>query len=241
MAIGSITGTFNTPSAEQVASRADTLDRLDFLQMLMAQMRNQDPMSPMDSQEYAAQLAQFSSVQELTAIKAALDESINMNMLMTQSINGNLAAALVGKTVRAQNNAISLTGTEGADLRYTLSGAATDVQIEIRNEAGDVVRTIAANAQPEGAAAVFWDGRDQNGNQAPNGRYTFTVAAKNADGNDVTATTYTQGVVTAINYANGAVTLTVNGNEVLLGDIMAVMATEDGGSDEFTDAFMGPR
>ena len=232
MAVDAVTGTstFNTPSVDQTGSRADTLDQLDFLQMLMAQMRNQDPMSPMDSQEYAAQLAQFSSVQELSKIKAALDESINMNLLMTQSINGNLAAALVGKTVRAQNNSVSIDGS-GADLRFTLGSAATNVEIQVLDSSGEVVRTISGNAQSAGDAAEYWDGRDDSGNRVPNGNYTFNVTATDAEGNEVVAATYITGVVTAINYANGEVTLTVNGQQLYLGDIMSVMATDDSGTD----------
>lgn len=241
MAVGAINSTFNLPSAEQVSSRADALDQIDFLQMLMAQMRNQDPMSPMDSQEYAAQLAQFSSVQELTAIKESLEESINMNLLMTQSINGNLAAALVGKTVRAQNNTVEVSGTSGADLRYALGAAATNVQIEVLNSSGEVVRTISANAQAAGNAAVYWDGRDQNGNQVPNGDYTFNVTASDADGKEVAATTYIQGVVTAINYSEDGVSLTVNGQQVFLGDILAVLAADDSGSNGPNSSMAGQR
>ena len=229
MEIGQITSTFGTPSAGQLGSRQDTLDQMDFLQMLMAQLRAQDPMNPLEGHEYAAQLASFSSVQELQGIQEALEESINMNLLMTQSINGNLAAALVGKTVRAQNNTINIDGA-GADLRYTLGEAVTNIQIEVRDADGSVIRTLSGTAQSAGDAALYWDGRDTNGNRVPNGAYTFDVSASNADGSSVSATTYVEGIVTAINYAGGQVTLTVNGQEMFLGDIMSVMATRENGS-----------
>ncbi|MBK6766413.1 MAG: hypothetical protein IPG71_08870 [bacterium] len=232
MAIDAITSTFNAPSADQIGSRQDSLDRLDFLQMLMAQMRNQDPMSPMESQEYAAQLAQFSSVQELTAIKAALDESLSMNLLMTQSINGNLAAALVGKTVRAQNNAIEIASGSGADLRFRLESAATEIQVTVRDANGEVVRTLTMSPKNAGDTALNWDGRDADGNRVPAGSYTFEVSAKDADGAEVAATTYVEGIVTAVNYAGGAVTLTVNGHELLLGDIISVTSTTEENSTE---------
>lgn len=37
----------------------------EFLKLLVAQMKNQDPLNPMDGQQMAAQLAQFSSVEQL--------------------------------------------------------------------------------------------------------------------------------------------------------------------------------
>jgi flagellar basal-body rod modification protein FlgD len=236
MAISAVNSTFNTPAAEQVGSRTDALDRLDFLQMLMAQMQNQDPMSPMESQEYAAQLAQFSSVQELTSIKQALDESINMNLLMTQSINSNLAAALVGKTVRAQNNTVEIADNSGADLRFSLGSAATTIQVDVRDESGEIVRTLSVSPHEAGDTAAYWDGRDSNGNRVPNGNYTFEVSAQNADGGDVAATTYVEGIVTAVNYADGGVTLTVNGQELSLGDIVSVMSGESSDSSEDNSA-----
>ena len=46
------------------ASKAQ-VDYQSFLKLLVAQMKNQDPMNPMDGQEMAAQLAQFTSVEQL--------------------------------------------------------------------------------------------------------------------------------------------------------------------------------
>ena len=43
----------------------DALGKDEFLKLLVAQMKNQDPMNPMDGQQMAAQLAQFSSVEQL--------------------------------------------------------------------------------------------------------------------------------------------------------------------------------
>ncbi|MCL4867044.1 MAG: hypothetical protein KJZ47_14210, partial [Gemmatimonadales bacterium] len=49
------------------------LGKEDFLAMLVAQLRNQDPLNPMDGAEYAAQLAQFSTVEQLIQIGAKID------------------------------------------------------------------------------------------------------------------------------------------------------------------------
>ncbi|MCB1059366.1 MAG: hypothetical protein KDB65_03970 [Calditrichaeota bacterium] len=239
MEVAATTSTFNIPSTDQISSRQETLDQIDFLQMLMAQLKAQDPMNPLQGHEYAAQLASFSSVQELQGIQSSLEESINMNLLMTQSINGNLAAALVGKTVRAQNNTVSVDGT-GADLRFSLASAATDVSVQVQDSDGNIIRTIDANAREAGDGAVYWDGLDDAGNRVPAGDYSFAVSASDANGTDVSATTYVEGIVTAINYEGGQVTLTVNGQQLLLGDIMSVMAAEgESSSDSQTATYQG--
>lgn len=224
MAVTPVTNLFQTPPADKISSRQETMDQIDFLQMLMAQLRAQDPMNPLQGHEYAAQLAQFSSVQQLEAIQGSLEESINMNMMMTQSINGNLAAALVGKTVRAQNNSVSLASGGDADLRYTLGGSATDIEVRVLDSEGNVVRTLNGNSHEAGDAATYWDGRDDNGNRVPAGNYTFEVSAKNDSGDTINATTYLEGIVSAVNYADGQVTLTVNGQDLFLGEILSVMS-----------------
>jgi flagellar basal-body rod modification protein FlgD len=45
----------------------------EFVKLLITQMQNQDPMNPMDGKDLAAQLAQFSSVEQLININAKLD------------------------------------------------------------------------------------------------------------------------------------------------------------------------
>lgn len=61
------TTTDSTKNTSAIDSRINkATDNKDaFLQMLVAQLKNQDPMSPMDNQDFLAQMAQFSTVEEL--------------------------------------------------------------------------------------------------------------------------------------------------------------------------------
>lgn len=43
-----------------------------FLKLLMAEMQNQDPMNPMDSKDTVAQMAQFSTVEQLTKVSESV-------------------------------------------------------------------------------------------------------------------------------------------------------------------------
>lgn len=54
-------------------SEVGKLDQNDFLNMLLTQLQNQDPMNPMDNTEFASQLAQYSSLEQLTSIGGKID------------------------------------------------------------------------------------------------------------------------------------------------------------------------
>jgi flagellar basal-body rod modification protein FlgD len=65
------TGNTGTPGAagEDAATKADPLGRDMFLQLLITQLQHQDPMQPQENGEFLAQLAQFSSLENLQQIK----------------------------------------------------------------------------------------------------------------------------------------------------------------------------
>lgn len=51
----------------------ESLGREDFLAMLIAQLENQDPLDPQDATEFTAQLAQFSSLDQLISMRGSMD------------------------------------------------------------------------------------------------------------------------------------------------------------------------
>ena len=63
-----------------------------FLKLLVAQLKNQDPTSPMDQKDMMAQMAQFTSVEQLTAMVDTL-KTMSFNTTVAQSVG------LIGKSV----------------------------------------------------------------------------------------------------------------------------------------------
>jgi flagellar hook assembly protein FlgD len=74
----------NSDSASNAitAAAGGAMGKDQFVQLLVTEMKNQDPMNPMDGKELAAQLAQFSSVEQLMNINTKLD---NFTTLFTGS------------------------------------------------------------------------------------------------------------------------------------------------------------
>ena len=73
------------------------LDRDAFLKLLIVQLRNQDPLKPVDDKEFIAQLAQFSSLEQMQNVNKNL-ELLNQAQATSTFQQG---VALIGKTIEA--------------------------------------------------------------------------------------------------------------------------------------------
>ncbi|MEZ6059067.1 MAG: flagellar hook capping FlgD N-terminal domain-containing protein [Planctomycetaceae bacterium] len=69
-----------------------SLGQQQFLNLLVTQLRNQDPLSPTDQQDFLAQLAQFSSLEQLQQVNAGL-QSVEQQQLLAGG------TGLLGRTV----------------------------------------------------------------------------------------------------------------------------------------------
>ena len=84
------------------------LGKDDFLKLMVAQMKNQDPMNPSDDKDNIAQMAQFSSLEQITNLATATQKLAD-SMQMTQTLG------LIGHTVSYTNaDGTPLTGTVSA-------------------------------------------------------------------------------------------------------------------------------
>ena len=74
MSIGSTTplGPADPATANTTKARTDGLGRDAFLQLLVTQMSHQNPLQPQEDGAFIAQLAQFSSLEQLTNIDSTL-------------------------------------------------------------------------------------------------------------------------------------------------------------------------
>jgi flagellar basal-body rod modification protein FlgD len=200
------------------AMGANSLGKDAFLQLLVTQLQNQDPLQPMDNTEFVAQLAQFSSLEQLTSVNDQLS-SVQLGLISSSNLQ---AAGLVGKEVTSRGDQFSYDGTGGTDLGFELSGEATGGEIRIYDEFGGLVRTIDLGAQPAGTVSVNWDGRTDSGTSAGAGRYRMEIEAHDAEDGSVEASTLSTGVVTGIFFDQGVAELEVEGTRVRLGDVVSI-------------------
>ena len=195
----------------------------DFLKLLVTQLRNQDPLSPMNGSDFAAQLAQFSSVEQLSNINSTLTQSVSANQVLTQSISNALAATFIGKEVRASTNTFSLSGTGEVKLGYTLASAADTVTVKLKDGPGVVVRTIQVHGTDKGDNTFTWDGKDDNGQSLAAGTYKFEVGAVDAKGKPIGTSGFAFGSVSAVRFKSNGTFFVVDGLEIPLSDILEIM------------------
>jgi flagellar basal-body rod modification protein FlgD len=74
MNINSISSAATAPETPVTGAAKKGEDRETFLQLLVAQLKNQDPLAPQDATQFVAQLAQFSSLDQLISINQQLGE-----------------------------------------------------------------------------------------------------------------------------------------------------------------------
>ena len=95
MSIDATQGSGGTPTstaAADASSRANSLGSDAFLKLLVTQLQNQDPTSPQSNTEFIAQLATFSSLEQLTSINKAVTSMAQFLGDVNTNIAGNQSA-----------------------------------------------------------------------------------------------------------------------------------------------------
>jgi flagellar basal-body rod modification protein FlgD len=207
-----------TTASSTASASGQTLNETDFLQLLTAQLKNQDPLNPQDASDFASQLAQFTSVEQLTNINSQLTSMASSQT----SMQNTMASDLIGKTVTMAGNDTTLASGQ-ANMPYTLPSNAANVTVSVSDSTGNQVYTANLGPETAGNNSYTWNGTDNNGNVLAAGQYTFAVNAVDSLGNAITATPLTSGTVTGVSLNDNVTYLTLDDTtQVQLGDITEI-------------------
>ncbi len=197
----------------------------DFLKLLVTQLSNQDPLNPMDGQQFAAQLAQFSSVEQLLNINESMAAQAELTGLLSQSMSNSIATGLIGKQIVSSGNQIGLSDSGATPVGFKLDAAADGVTITIKDAADKVVRTIKLGSMNSGIHEISWDGKNDDGARLPEGVYAFEIQGNDADGNSVTASPIMKGTVDRVSFGAEGVLLWMGGVSVSLAAVQSVQSS----------------
>jgi flagellar basal-body rod modification protein FlgD len=219
--VDGISGETNSGFAQGISKTS--LGKDDFLKLLIMQLKNQDPFNPLEGTEFAAQLAEFSSLEQLSNLNENFMQSIDANFYLTQSINNTLAATLIGKDVKLNGGQFANNGQEEVTLAYKLPSRAVSANIKIYNEQDVLIKTITGVPVEAGIHKVSFDFTDNDGNSIPQGSYRFEVEAGGSDGKPMAVDEYKIGRISGVRFTENGTMLLVNGVEYQLSEILEII------------------
>ncbi|MBQ3058887.1 MAG: flagellar hook assembly protein FlgD [Desulfovibrio sp.] len=221
-AITQVNNEFSAALASQ--DKGSNLDKDSFLLLMVTQLKYQDPLNPMEDTEYIAQLAQFSSLEQLTNLNTGM-ESLTAATNNQQMIN---ATSYIGKQVSISGNSIGMTTTNGvtsvSSFRYAFNDTVVNGYLSVKDAAGNTVYAEELGLKSAGTTFEFnWNGRNLKGEQMPDGVYTVNLAAYNSSGEAVLSDQVVDATVTGVVNEGGTVYIGLDGGQLMpLADVRQV-------------------
>ena len=201
------------------------LDKDAFMKLMLAQMKHQDPTNPMQSHEMAAQLAQFTSLEQLNNINTTL-ESMKQSQAPTASYQ---ALNFIGKRVSGDASKITRApGDTKHDVNFQLLGDAAKVKLTIKDPDGNTVRKLEFANLKKGDNSIQWNGLTEEGTASRPGEYRITIEASSNTGGKVFAKTEFDGKITGVNYTGQGPVLLVGTQTIKLQDVRKIVEDNQG-------------
>lgn len=207
-----------TSKAERKVGSSE-LGKDAFMSLLLTQMKNQDPTTPLKSHEMAAQLAQFTSLEKLTNIDKGIE-----GLTKSQEPSHNFEAlSLIGKVITTDSSKVSHTSRDQThDISFQLPKDVSEVQVVIKDEQGNAIRTLKAGNLKAGKNEIPWNGEMEDGTQAQTGNYTASFQAKSSSGDKVFVQSKIEGKITGINFSPKGPQLLVGKQTVEMSEIKTI-------------------
>ena len=200
-----------------------TMGKDQFLKLLIAQMQNQDPLNPMDGMQFASQLAQFSSVEQLQQLNTKLEGEAAAQNSMLAALNGSVAVSTFGREVMAVGSQMNIGGAEPAQAVFDAPPEGGRAKVQIYDAAGSKVGTVDLGKIRGGfqSAALGDSVRD-----LPAGTYQYQVEMTDETGAVTTAQTYIKGRVDGIHYTSDGPVLTSGGMSIPFGSVLKILTAD---------------
>lgn len=115
--------------AQTGAAPKNEMGKDDFLKLLVGQLQNQDPMNPMEDKDFMGQMAQFSSLEQMTNMAGTLNSQRAFSMLGRDVVYNNDET---GELVTGKVEKVSIDGSTTTLTIGGVSGIKTEAVKEVR-------------------------------------------------------------------------------------------------------------
>jgi flagellar basal-body rod modification protein FlgD len=196
------------------------LGKDEFLQLLVTSLQHQDPMEPATNEEFIAQMAQFSELENSKNMVDSLEKlSTNLEGLVAQqqdsaaAVSGASATSLLGKKARVLAGEVDYYGQKEIKLNIHINDGEAAL-VSVLDEEGNTVYQASLDKEngTDGDHEFAWNGETKEGKKATPGHYSVNVTG--FDGIRKVGYAYREDVVTGISYGESGVMLDIKGQAV---------------------------
>ncbi len=188
----------------------------EFLQLLTTQLKNQNPLDPLDTNQFTQQLVQFAQVEQQMNTNSQLQTLVSLQ----QTAQSTAALSYVGADVVVDGSTSSLANGQAAwSLNVTKPATAT---VTIRSANGQTAFTGTFAVNP-GNQTFKWDGHGVDGSAWPDGNYTLTATAVDANGQSTPISTEIEAPVDSVDLTQNPPVLSVAGQNVTLDKVKRIV------------------
>jgi len=213
----SATTAASSSSSSSSAATAGIADNFNtFLTLLTTQLKNQNPLDPLNTNQFTQQLVQFAQVEQQMKGNDQLKSLVSLQ----QTAQSTQALNYVGADVVVDGTSTNL--ANGRATWNLSSGKPATGTVTITGSSGQTVYSgsVALNS---GSQAYTWNGYGNNGVKWPDGNYTISVTATDANKQPVTVSTEAQGTVDSVDLTQNPPVLSVNGQNYSMDKIKRIV------------------
>lgn len=215
-----------TPVTTTTGSTATTATGVDnqmiasnfttFLQLLTTQLKNQNPLDPLDTNQFTQQLVQFAQVEQQMKSNDQLAALVSMDKAAQQTT----ALAYVGANVVVDGATTNVADGKGTwSFNVTKPATAT---VTIKDSTGQTAYSGTFAVNP-GNQSFSWDGRGNDGKQWPDGNYTLSATAVDANKQSVGISTEVTATVDSVDLTQDPPLLSINGQNFTMSKIKRIV------------------
>lgn len=222
---GNATSTSQSAKADNktIASNpGGILDKDAFLKLLLVELEYQDPTDPMDTDKMLTQTSQLAALEMQQNTNTAMQKMVETMQALTASFGASMGTAAVGTIGRMATIKDSTISLKGPDQMVYLKmylpkdSDESGVAVEIYDEKGKLVfneKNSVGKSVEKGNYVVTWNGRNNEGNYAGDGKYTAKLIYNDNLGEKITST-YGTYMVEGVVFEDGVTKVKMGGDKV---------------------------
>jgi flagellar basal-body rod modification protein FlgD len=206
-----------TTTSTSTTAAKNALDKDAFMKLLVAQLSHQDPLSPLQPDQMAAQLAQFTSVEQLTKLNDSMTLQTQATQVSTLASQSALSASLIGHQIEAVGNQVLIPSSGKAEILADIGGSGGKATLTLTDVNGKTIATRELGPVKPGTSQTL-----QLPSDLPPGTWKYSLSVKGSNGAAASVTTYSSGVVSGVEFKNGEIVLQAGGLEISLSDLVRI-------------------